>query len=182
MKMTTTSNEIWKDIPGYEECYQVSNFGRVRSLDKILFIDDGKRLPFVKQITGKVLSPGETNAGHLSVVLERGKASSQVHQLVMLAFVGPPPKNTEVRHLDGDPKNNKLENLQYGSRRENILDVYRIGKRWRKLDVKDVRNIKKRLANGEKGASLANEYHVSQSLISGIKRGVHYSWLTEEFY
>lgn len=83
----------------------------------------------------------------------------------------------EILHADGNPANNKLENLRYGTRSENILDVFRVGKAWRKLTVLDVLEIKRKLKNGAVGADLAKEFNVSQSEISAIKNEVHYSWL-----
>jgi hypothetical protein len=59
----------------------------------------------------------------------------------MLTFVGAPPDGMEVLHNNGDPTDNRLENLRYGTRTENILDVYRQGKVWRKLSVDDVQAI-----------------------------------------
>lgn len=76
-----------------------------------------------------------------------------------------------MRHLDGDATNNQVENLCYGSRTENILDVYRQGRAWRKLTLDDIRDIFLRVNKGETGASLAREYGVSQNTVSRIKLG-----------
>lgn len=93
------------------------------------------------------------------------------------AIPGFESKYKEILHADGNPANNKLENLRYGTRSENILDVFRIGKAWRKLTIPDVLKIKRKLKNGSTGTELAKEFNVSQSEISAIKNGVHYSWL-----
>lgn len=81
-----------------------------------------------------------------------------------------------MRHLDGDPSNNSVDNLAYGTRAENILDVYRIGKPWRKLTAEQARCIKAKLLAGSSGASLAREYGVSESTISAIKLGRTFAW------
>ena len=60
--------------------------------------------------------------GHLSVALGRGN-SRCVHELVLLAFVGAKPPKHECRHLNGDPADNRLENLAWGTRSENIKDA-----------------------------------------------------------
>lgn len=102
------SNEHWKDVPKYEGMYQVSNLGNVRS--------------FRRSKEPKLLKPGRMPSGHLSVALGR-HSSRCVHELVLLAFVGEKPHKHECRHLNGNPSDNRLENLKWGTRRENILDA-----------------------------------------------------------
>lgn len=103
----------------------------------------------------------------MSVVLGRGSTRT-VHTLVMEAFVGPAPKGQEVRHLDGDPSNNRLGNLAYGSRSQNLRDNKWQGKP-RKLAIEDVRAIKFRLSTGERG--LGRLFGVSRATIAAIKSG-----------
>lgn len=119
-------NEIWKDIPNYEGEYQASNMGRIRSLDRyVRGINHYSGREFRRRISGKILKPARfCKSGHVSVVLDHGNSGIPVHQLVMRAFVGEPPAGMEVLHINGNPKDNRLENLRYGTRTENILDVY----------------------------------------------------------
>ncbi len=166
--------ELWRDIPGYEGKYQASNLGHIRSLDR--------RVPCVhgatRSVRGRILKPAASKyVPHLSVVLGHGAAGSPVHVLVALTFIGPRPDGQDVRHLDGNPTNNRADNLAYGTRTENILDVYRIGKAWRTLTTEDVHDIRHRLDRGERGADIARAYGVSQSCISAIKVRRNYSWL-----
>jgi len=105
---TPNMQEIWKAVPGYEGKYEVSNLGRVNS--------------FVKYKAGLILKPGRMPSGHLSVALGRGH-SRCVHELVLLAFIGAPLPKHECRHLNGNPADNRLENLKWGTRSENILDA-----------------------------------------------------------
>lgn len=104
--------EIWKVIPGYEGRYEVSDQGRVKS--------------YCRNREGRLLKPGRMPGGHLSVALGRGD-SQCVHKLVLLAFVGPAPDKHECCHNNGNPADNRLENLRWGTRRENILDAVRHG-------------------------------------------------------
>ena len=168
--------EIWKDIPGYEGRYQASTFGRIRSLDRcVVNVNGGKRL-----MRGRVLRPAASPASgsdHLRVVLGHGQPGSTVHSLVALTFLGPRPEGMEVRHLDGNAQNNHVDNLAYGSRRENVLDVMRIGKPWRILTAQQVLDIRKRLSNGERAAHLAREYGVKENCISAIKCRRTWAWL-----
>ena len=129
------NEEIWKDIPGYEGKYQVSSLGRVKSLDRYIRCGTGGR--GMRRMKGRILRPGPRSDGHMSVVLGHGESGSQVHQLVMLAFIGPCPKGMEVCHNNGNPADNRLENLRYDTRTNNILDKYRQGGAHRKLTVKD---------------------------------------------
>lgn len=112
------SEEQWRRIPGNSR-YEVSDHGRVRSYVR--------REP-------RVLRPATANQiGHRRVYLGRDDADRPgrcewVHRLVLAAFVGPCPSGQEVRHLDGDPANNKLENLAYGTRSENVRDMLAQGR------------------------------------------------------
>ncbi len=132
--------EIWKPIPGFEDRYEVSNQGRVRSIDRrVRLVAHGKET--TRLARGRLLRPGLCRSGHLSVALGKGN-SRLVHQLVLEAFVGPRPARQEVLHLNHNPKDNQLSNLRYGTRSENIRMDYEagnrsvhpnfIGARWRK--------------------------------------------------
>lgn len=172
-------NEIWKDIPDYEGEYQASNMGRIRSLDRyVRGINHYSGRNFRRRISGKILKPARfCKSGHVSVVLGHGNSGIPVHQLVMRTFVGDPPVGMEVLHINGNPKDNRLENLRYGTRTENILDVYYQGGKWRKLSIEDVHQIRFGLCTGIKGTELSKMYGVSCSVISAIKKGKTYSWL-----
>ena len=171
--------EIWKDIPGYVGRYQVSNLGRVKSLErKVRSKNHYTGKEFMRTVKERILQPGEyCKTGHLSVVLGRGSNGKPVHQLVMKAFIGDPPKDMEVLHLNGNPKDNRLSNLRYGSRTENILDVYWQGGRWRKLSMEDVQVIRFMLFCGMTGAEIARIHNVSDTTISNIKHGRTFGWL-----
>ena len=118
--------EIWKDVPGYEGQYQVSDQGRVRSLDRTISQMSRCGTLYLKDIKGVVLRPGRMPAGHMSVSLGRNN-SQCVHKLVLLAFVGPAPDGHECLHGNGDPSDNRLENLRWGTRGDNIRDAIRHG-------------------------------------------------------
>lgn len=176
--MRTLLTETWKDIPGYEGSYQASSLGQIRSVDRAITQIGRWGTPFTRRLKGKILKPGRyCRSGHVSVVLGRGTVGKPVHQLVTLAFLGEPGLYEEVRHKNGDPTDNRIENLHYGTRTENILDVYHQGGRWRKLSIKDVIEIRKLLKSGKQGSAIARMFNVSESTISSIKRGASYSWL-----
>lgn len=171
-------SEVWKDIPGYEGAYQASDLGRIRSLTRQITQKSRWGTYFTRTVKGRILRPGRyCESGHLSVILKRGTNGKPVHQLVMLTFKGPTPGRKEIRHLNGDPTDNRLENLYFGTRTENIIDVYKTGKDWRKLTGSQAAEIKQALRSGEKGSILARKYEVSQQIISQIKRGVVFWWV-----
>ena len=118
------SAERWRPIPGHEGAYEVSDLGRVRSLDRKVWFGASKRAAAHWQLVrGRLLRPGLGSHGYLTVVLGREHGSHLVHRLVLLAFEGPCPAQQEVCHGNGDRTDNRLCNLRYGTRTENILDA-----------------------------------------------------------
>jgi hypothetical protein len=113
----------WRPVIGYAGFYEVSDQGHVRSLDRVTA--SGPR-------RGKLLKPQILNnsAKHLQVSLSRyGNARHRlIHQLVLEAFVGPRPPGLECRHLNDDSTDNRLSNLVWGTRSENLHDMVRNGK------------------------------------------------------
>jgi hypothetical protein len=111
---------IWKEIPGYEERYLVSDEGEIYSLPK--FVETTKS----QHRKGKYLKPGKRgNEGHqyefVILVDENGeKHRKAVHRLVALAFLENPDDLPEVNHIDENPLNNKVENLEWCDHQYNI--------------------------------------------------------------
>ncbi len=110
--------EIFKDIPNYEGVYQVSNKGNVRSLDRNVHYKNG----VVGRYKGKDLKP-LINDGYLKVTLcKGGKLKSHcIHTLVTMTFLNHIPNghNIVIDHIDNNPLNNNLTNLQLITQREN---------------------------------------------------------------
>lgn len=111
----------WKWIPGYEGIYEVSDTGRVRSVDRVD--------PAGYRRQGKELAQA-TSSLHKVVTLykDRKRTQVRVHWLVLEAFVGPRPEGAMGLHWDDDPENNHLDNLRWGTRAENSRDSVRNGK------------------------------------------------------
>ena len=109
--------EQWKPVPGYEGLYEVSNLGRVRSLDRTK--TNGHKWK------GRILKQPSLRSGYKLVSLwKNGKQKSAlVHRLVLFAFVGAQPEGRETRHKDGNNSNNTLDNLSWGTPSENNLDI-----------------------------------------------------------
>lgn len=119
-------SETWVPIPGYEGIYEVSDQGNVRSLDR--FVNNGKGGR--AKLKGKTLSPGSTPTGYLFVYLcTDGKPKRfYVHRLVMKGFKGEAPPEHEVCHWNDKKDDNRLDNLRYGTRSENMQDLIRNGR------------------------------------------------------
>lgn len=114
--------EVWKDIPGYEGWYQVSNLGRVRSLDRV--IEQWSRYGHTihRDIKGQFLTPTDNGYGYMIVGLATNqiRRNYYVHQLVAEAFIPNPEGKSEVNHKDYDKTNNAASNLEWVTRLENV--------------------------------------------------------------
>ena len=112
--------ERWRPVPGWEGIYEVSDLGRVRSLDRTV----PDRRGGTRRLRGKLLAAPLNSSGRRTVQLRamtRWRCAG-VHVLVLEAFVGPRPPGLLVRHLDGDQLNNRLANLTWGTASENNRD------------------------------------------------------------
>lgn len=116
-------NEIWKDIDGYVGYYQVSNRGRVRSLDREIQVFS--KIPYLRFQKGIVLSPSKDKDGYLIVDLSGKKF--RVSRLVASAFIDNPNKYEQVNHIDGNKANNAIENLEWCDNDYNQAHAYKIG-------------------------------------------------------
>ena len=155
MSNTETTTETWKPVVGWEGFYEVSDQGRVRSLDRTVIFKDGRTRTW-RRATRK-LQPD--SSGHLNVMLQKdGKTGTgyRVHRLVMAAFVGPCPADMEVCHNNGDPTDNRLANLRYDTRAANVRDCIDHG-----------RNVNTEKRNCPRGHPLAAPNLVASSLRRG---------------
>lgn len=115
------NSEVWKDITDYEGYYQVSNLGRVRSLNRI--IKNGRKYK------GKIRKPIPDSKGYMSALLSKDgyRRMFRIHTLVMNTFAGPRPSNMVVCHGRNGKSDNSLSNLQYATESDNHLDQWRDG-------------------------------------------------------
>ena len=118
-------NEIWKDIPGYEGYYQVSNYGSFRSLNRIIkYKNNGLRI-----YPGKILLTEPTKDNYRRIVLmkEGVKIRYMCHRLVALAFIPNPENKPNINHIDGNKSNNIVSNLEWCTPSENSLHAFKTG-------------------------------------------------------
>ena len=123
--MSQPTNETWRPILGFEGLYEVSDRGRVRSLDRLVTRSDGKRTMVAGRL--KAQTPDRNDHLYVDLVRECNRQRHYIHRLVLHAFVGEPVPGQEGCHNDGDARNNRVSNLRWDSRSENVLDMVRHG-------------------------------------------------------
>lgn len=176
---TMEDKEIWKDIEGFEGFYQVSNFGRVRSLGG--WCGTSKRKARIRKLN-------YTHDGYLKLrLMYKGKdITCRVHRLVADAFI-PNPNNYEtVNHIDGNKENNKVENLEWCDRGYQMEHAYKlklkisnsgadnIHSKLTEDDIKYIRSVYKKYSRDFNTVSLAKKFGVSDRVIGLIVRNMSY--------
>lgn len=174
--------EVWKDVKGYEGRYQVSNFGNVMSLN---YRRTGKR---------KLLTPKINNDGRLWVALAgNGKPKPMlIHRLVATAFIENPNNYPQINHIDENPKNNCVENLEWCTQEYNIgyyyeryredakRKKYRHGKHMNKAviqETKDGRFVRKWNNSRQTRAELGwNDWSIAECCRGNRKTAYGYIW------
>lgn len=165
--------EEWLPVHGYEARYEVSSFGRVRSLMC------GRAV----RHSPLVLKGGRSKGGYILIWLcdDRGQKRVSLHALVLHAFHGPRPDGTQGAHLNGHRDQNQKDNLAWKTPLQNSSDKYDHGTvlmgeahQNAKLTEADVLNIR---ASSETSRALAAKFSVSQSLISQLKLGIGWGHL-----
>jgi hypothetical protein len=118
-----TKKIIWKDIPGYEGFYQVSIYGQVKGVDRMV----GAKHNY--PVKGVLLSPRMGRGGYLDLLLYKDGTCKRmaIHRLVAIVFL-PNPENKEmVNHKDGDKTNNRIDNIEWVTRAENMRHAFSNG-------------------------------------------------------
>lgn len=160
------AREFWKPVYGFSKFYEVSNLGRVRN-----------------RKTRHVLTPTVEKGGYLRVHLcgldgsgDEKRRSMLVHRVVATAYVGARPgSGYEIGHLDGDPKNNAADNLDWVTKQQNAAHRIAHGtagfgstNHASRLTEDQVLEIRVLAKNGERNASLARKFNVSEVTIHNI--------------
>lgn len=170
--------EVWLAIPGYEELYEVSNCGEIR-------VKATRR----NWTAGRILSGGKDRFGYKFIRLtdEDGISKSHMkHRLVLLAFAGECPQGYEVNHKNGIKGDNRLENLEYMTHKENIQHSFDILKRGSArgedaghsvLTEDDIPVILQMIQDGKSQREIGKLYGVSHVAIGAISRGLTWTHL-----
>lgn len=117
--------EIWKPVVGWDGYYEISDHGRLRSVERIVYRPSGVAVRW----KGRLLKMAVTVGGHYIAVLCRKsiRRMVRVHRLVLEAFVGPCPAGMECCHGNGNPADNRLGNLRWDTSEANKADQKRHG-------------------------------------------------------
>lgn len=123
--------EIWKDIEGYEGFYQVSSYGRVRSVDRVIEYNDGRK----RLQKGRILKPIKDGNGYLQIVLSKSSEVKRVliHRLVAEVFINNPDNLPQVNHKDENKRNNCVSNLEWCTQAYNNCYGTRLKRQVKKL-------------------------------------------------
>ena len=157
-KAVSSLEEVWKDIPGYEGWYQVSNLGRVKRLKKIHY-SFGQKHIIERE---KILNTSKTKKGYLNVVLTNdgnNKKSFRVHRLVAMVFIPNTENKNEVDHINRIRDDNRVSNLRWATARENRINsskctlleykgVVKHLSEWCKIKNKKIPTVVRRLQSG----------------------------------
>src|SRR5574344_2527065 len=148
-----STKEIWKDVVGFEDYYEVSSTGKIRRKDHINVYKDGR----IARFSQTVLKPSVFKKGYLMVYLsvKSKKKTKSVHRIVAEAFIPNPENKETVNHKDLDKTNNHVSNLEWLTNEENIRHSVDNGM----YKVREIRNRNKR--KKEKGVYLSDYYGVS---------------------
>jgi hypothetical protein len=167
--------EIWKDVVGYEGYYQVSNFGRIKSVDRIKHYSN-RKASFLK---GRVMSSSKNACGYERLDIRKDNVKKQflLHRLIAEAFIPNTDNKPEVNHINGIKDDNRVCNLEWVTHDENMKHAYNMGvgtarrgsdNGLSKLAEIDVYNIKYNL-HFVNTPHLTKIYSVSKSTIEKVR-------------
>ena len=185
--------EEWREVRGYEGLYEVSDMGRVRSLDRVVHLSENSVRPACDSLRkGRILKPEkDTRGGYMIVNLSKDGSvkKKKIHRLVMEAFVGECPEGYQVNHLDENPENNALLNLEYVTCKENINYGSRTEKVMRKISKPVVQMLDGKviaeypsLSEAARQVEKAWDIQISRCCRGLIKTCAGYQWEYKEAY
>jgi len=173
--------EVWKDVKGFEGIYQVSNLGRIKSLEVKRFTKTNNSFSTYKE---KILNQSYTKDGYLKITftVDKIKRTFLSHRLVATSFIPNPENKPEVNHINGIKDDNRDENLEWNTPVENLKHAYVNGLKMPKQGIKngcsklsekevlEIRKIGKTMFKKD----IAVLYNVGTSTISRVQNKTHW--------
>jgi len=177
--------EIWKPVVGFEELYEVSDLGRIRSMKRIRLVHDKNNRKYKKVFRSRVLKTYINYFGYEKIVLKKYKeptVTKRVHRIVAEAFIPNPYSLPYINHIDCNKSNNTILNLEWVTSKQNynhakLNNLLKLGvdRSTSKISYDDILIIRKLLKDGNLSQmEVAKIYNVSQACISKIKLGQTY--------
>lgn len=160
--------EIWKDIKGYENLYQISNFGRVKS-----FVGwNGHKYIQRERILAPYKQQGNLNYYRSVVKLRKNgiKKDCKVHRLVAEAFIPNPKGYNIINHIDGNPLNNHVENLEWTTQKENMKHAIENELKVTRINTIDRETMVELLNNGYKYDEISNMLGIAKGTVCNYIR------------
>lgn len=163
---------MWKDIKGYEQNYQVSCDGKIRSRERVYNINDNKNRSYQKIVKQKILKPHKGTHGYLTVDLSLNNKVKRlyIHRLVADAFLNKTKEQTQVNHKDLNKTNNSVDNLEWVTASENNHHMIKHNPqirgenhKWSKLRESEVVELRKLRKKGMSFRKLGKRFNISGS-------------------
>lgn len=163
-----SGKEEWRPIDGFEG-FEVSNTGKLSSLDRIIIQNDRTGNLYRRKIKGHNIPLQKDHGGYLfaCISLNNKSYNLKVHRLVAKAFIPNPNNYPEVNHIDGDKTNNCVENLEWCSPSQNQLHTVQSGLLKRSKSIKCIENNTIYISLGEASRQL----NITPSSICGVLKG-----------
>jgi len=149
----------WKDIPGYEGYYRVSDIGIIASCTRYIKRKSKTGRTEKVKLKGYILRPKISKDDYVTVNLNKNgkKKKVLIHRIVLLAFEGPPPEGHHVKHKDFNSLNNMLENLMYVTKREVS-----------KMTTEKVKQLRQLKKEGLSFREIAEKFNISHTQVGRI--------------
>jgi len=147
-RVNNNMKEIWKPVPLFEESYKVSNFGRVKSIKRIIKVrTDKTKRNYVYSGQIRVTHINKFGYRRIKLTVRENSVYRQksyvIHRLVAMVFIPNPKNKPQVNHIDGNKLNNNVSNLEWCTAKENIRHAFRTGLYKKPITNEQVKELRK---------------------------------------